>query len=183
MADLAGSERADFVDDEHGALKAQIMRAYINLVLEDMVPNLTTVPAGGHPGGDGSGSKGGDRAGDEGRDADDRGGSGDSDAGTTGNTWAALGGIQRWIKHHLLDRRHKWYSHAVVVDGPNSAESPASHSGDGTWPRFCHDPDFLAGFVSDDGGFALHMLQATVQEVESIITEIQSTTDAAYGQP
>ena len=84
------------------------------------------------------------------------------------------------FRYHLLDRRHKWYSHSVIVDGPNSGGGGGG--GGGEWPRFCNDPDFLAGFASSDGGFALHMLQATVQEVESILTEIQSSTDESYGQ-
>ena len=90
MADLAGSERADFTDDEHGAVKAQIMRAYINLVLEDMMPNLTMALVVDGTGG-GKGEAGGK---DSGLDRDDR-----RDGGGGSATGEALGGIQSWIKY------------------------------------------------------------------------------------
>eukprot|EP00040_Diaphanoeca_grandis_P013935 m.70401 g.70401 ORF g.70401 m.70401 type:complete len:519 (+) comp24219_c0_seq3:254-1810(+) len=131
VAELAESEQSDFFDDEFKDSKAQIMRAYLSLIFEDLHigenDTRVQVVASMHH----------------------------------------LTTAQAFIKYHLLDRRYRWYG-SIGVHTDESSDT-------GRWPRFCNDPHFISSFVSSDGGFGVHMLQATVKEVESILLEIDGT--------
>jgi len=127
VAELAQSESDDFINDEFKDDKGQILRAYFNLVLEDL-----------------------------------RVGVNDSRI-TNVATKHGINQVQAFVQYHLLNSKYRKYFDVAVVTDDSDGDAMG-----GQWPRFCNDANFLSRFVSDDGGFGAHLLQATVKEVESV---------------